>query len=585
AITISTLTGNIDNGVGGSGNNSNTLPRGFVHKSCVSANTDDNESRDGGSGGRLRHSKSFGGSWISRFRFRTRSSRAKEDKKKKKGGDNSSAMEDEESEDPSKETSPRPQRQQPASFSTNGLRPPSHGVSGTTQQQGASQTSLGPHPNDEKRQESDTRLMDETVGNNGGDEGTSGDEATGPSSPNHRKPLDAMTVKSPKESDTMRTLALLCQPIPDKRVLYNSVFYPLSPVPPNVILYVLEESFDASCPLTTYVTCTGQLATTPPSLCPYSEVKDPVIGFELSAPSWLIDFLLHNRLPSSYVEPAKISFTLAPHAGTTLPAMPNSNARLIASRMLRARKLAAYVTEKLSVRCPPEHYVAAVEHCFHWYLKHRKGAAEVTRRLSTGDGKNCSDRCRLEQFFESLGEQLSDEERHGLRAYEEWKCWTLWKQTLAQNASRAAAAGMTTAPPTPFNSSNDANGDIRRDSDPSNSVEADRDTVRTPPPTSKTKGVQSQQENPTSAFEPMRTTTANGYGDSGNRDEVLARFLLPQLPVCSSGAAAAEAGNTQPQYSPPKLYQQRPEIWVELQCRNKTITSLTTLATMKSYMW
>ncbi|KAK9242641.1 hypothetical protein V1506DRAFT_479838 [Lipomyces tetrasporus] len=65
---------------------------------------------------------------------------------------------------------------------------------------------------------------------------------------------------------------------------------------------------------------------------------------EEAAPGWLAEFLLLSKTPQK--ELVKVSFVLQPY-GDALPALPNGNARLNAYRMLRAKKILAYVEEKL----------------------------------------------------------------------------------------------------------------------------------------------------------------------------------------------------------------------------------------------
>ncbi|KAK9352567.1 hypothetical protein V1523DRAFT_366516 [Lipomyces doorenjongii] len=69
-----------------------------------------------------------------------------------------------------------------------------------------------------------------------------------------------------------------------------------------------------------------------------------VATLEDAAPGWLAEFLFLNKVPPK--ELVKVSFVLQPY-GDALPALPNGNARLNAYRMLRAKKILAYVEEKL----------------------------------------------------------------------------------------------------------------------------------------------------------------------------------------------------------------------------------------------
>lgn len=71
-------------------------------------------------------------------------------------------------------------------------------------------------------------------------------------------------------------------------------------------------------------------------------------------PAWLLDFLFGNRpMTGGSGGPVhKITFVLQPEGGKEvagLPELPNGNARLTASRVLRMKKVAAYVLQKLEL--------------------------------------------------------------------------------------------------------------------------------------------------------------------------------------------------------------------------------------------
>jgi len=72
---------------------------------------------------------------------------------------------------------------------------------------------------------------------------------------------------------------------------------------------------------------------------------------EQRAPMWLGDLLLRNRIPIK--EPVKVSFILQPWKDL-LPSIagPDGNSRLNANRMLRVKKILAYVAER--IEAPPE---------------------------------------------------------------------------------------------------------------------------------------------------------------------------------------------------------------------------------------
>ncbi|KAG8527502.1 uncharacterized protein KY384_007654 [Bacidia gigantensis] len=77
-----------------------------------------------------------------------------------------------------------------------------------------------------------------------------------------------------------------------------------------------------------------------------SSVGSDAHMIERRAPSWLGDVLLKNQLPDK--EPTKVSFVLLPHEDL-LPSIASAdgNTRLTANRMLRAKKVLAYVSEKI----------------------------------------------------------------------------------------------------------------------------------------------------------------------------------------------------------------------------------------------
>ncbi|KAJ1915354.1 hypothetical protein H4219_004370 [Mycoemilia scoparia] len=384
-----------------------------------------------------------------------------------------------------------------------------------------------------------------------------------------------------------RVLVLLRQQFPDKNVLYNPEFYPYHQLPPNISVYILEESFDASCPKTIYAHHRDAIASRPPPLSLYHEVKDPITSLELCAPSWVIDFLLHNRLPSTYTEPPKISFMLSPYTGTTLPALPNNNARLVANSMLRARKLAVYVVDKLAVMCPPSHYVKSVEHTFFWYLKKNPNslkefkkfqsrASHTLRGLSYSQD-SVVNKSKMEQFFEFQGEKLTDEEREGLRAYECWKLWTMWKDSIKQPIS----------PPTsPLDHQSQRNQAIigKELNNGVNGHTVENGTVadedKHMPPTPVTSAIDNSsgqnKQQPQSPIDPV----------------ILEQFLnsRPKSSNISSNhngyVSATSAGRRSSlDLVPPKIYRPQSEIWVELRCKDKVLTPLTTLATTKAHIW
>ncbi|KAE8350612.1 hypothetical protein BDV28DRAFT_138774 [Aspergillus coremiiformis] len=90
-------------------------------------------------------------------------------------------------------------------------------------------------------------------------------------------------------------------------------------------------------------------------------IKGEVDKLEKSIPLWLADLLLKNQVPLK--EPVKIAFTLKPYDDLLPPVVKpevnvtNGNAtnnRLNANRMLRAKKILAYVTERIDPPNPDE---------------------------------------------------------------------------------------------------------------------------------------------------------------------------------------------------------------------------------------
>ena len=74
---------------------------------------------------------------------------------------------------------------------------------------------------------------------------------------------------------------------------------------------------------------------------------------EKAAPMWLGDVLLRNQIPQKDV--VKISFILEPYQGSGLPAIASDgNNRLNANRMLRAKKILAYVAERIEPAPDPK---------------------------------------------------------------------------------------------------------------------------------------------------------------------------------------------------------------------------------------
>ncbi|KAJ1742084.1 hypothetical protein LPJ68_002255 [Coemansia sp. RSA 1086] len=221
-------------------------------------------------------------------------------------------------------------------------------------------------------------------------------------------------------TDTERTLSLLqTQPAPWEQ-LYSAILCPRLPLPHGVRIMVYQGCPDASDPFMLF-------SSTFESLCSNSRdtddgstesvfriIDDALLSFELCMPAWLADFMLFNRLPASFQEPPKVSFVLSPAASATLPPFPNPGARLVANRMLRARKLAIYVVDKLGLSLltqPAPNYVAAIDSCMRSYT----GAAKTDNAASAVVTTDYA------AVFERAGEKLSDIEREALADVARWR--------------------------------------------------------------------------------------------------------------------------------------------------------------------
>ncbi|KAJ2372550.1 hypothetical protein IW150_004066, partial [Coemansia sp. RSA 2607] len=231
-------------------------------------------------------------------------------------------------------------------------------------------------------------------------------------------------------TDTERTLALLQATPTQWEQLYSPVICPRLPLPRNVIIQFYQNHRDASEPFAIYrnrVTAVTMPTQDDMSMSAFRITDDPLLSFELAMPAWLTDFLLFNRLPPTYQEPSKVSFILSPLPSATLPPFPNPNARLVANRMLRARKLAVYVVDKLALPLmlqPAQNYINAVESCVRTYAQQGKVAVEL---LNETKGSRYID------IFTAAGETLTDTEREALADLALWREVMQNKKTLDEN--------------------------------------------------------------------------------------------------------------------------------------------------------
>ncbi|PLB42072.1 WD repeat protein [Aspergillus candidus] len=117
---------------------------------------------------------------------------------------------------------------------------------------------------------------------------------------------------------------------------------PVLNIPPRTSVFIQEESGDTAVASDLY---RGTVA----------RVGEEIDRLEKSIPLWLAELLLKNQIP--YKEPTKVAFTLRPYNDKLLPpvakdgptpnANGNNNSRLNANRMLRAKKILAYVAERI----------------------------------------------------------------------------------------------------------------------------------------------------------------------------------------------------------------------------------------------
>ncbi|KDN40106.1 WD40 repeat-like protein [Tilletiaria anomala UBC 951] len=124
---------------------------------------------------------------------------------------------------------------------------------------------------------------------------------------------------------------------------------PVYGLPHSTPVVFSESSADAGQYEVTYRGLVGSTAVDVPAL-------------ELCAPRWLLAMLFQGELQQK--DPIKSSFILQPYSGGasdgvapagvfhTMPALPSGNACLTATQMLRMKKVATYVAEKLDMQLP-----------------------------------------------------------------------------------------------------------------------------------------------------------------------------------------------------------------------------------------
>eukprot|EP01113_Clastostelium_recurvatum_P021944 TRINITY_DN2606_c0_g1_i3.p1 TRINITY_DN2606_c0_g1~~TRINITY_DN2606_c0_g1_i3.p1 ORF type:complete len:872 (-),score=212.27 TRINITY_DN2606_c0_g1_i3:48-2663(-) len=69
-------------------------------------------------------------------------------------------------------------------------------------------------------------------------------------------------------------------------------------------------------------------------------------------PNWVYDCLVYNQTPATRENAAKVGFFLSSFDESTLPTLPHGNTRLNAPKLLRIKKVALYVANKLDLELP-----------------------------------------------------------------------------------------------------------------------------------------------------------------------------------------------------------------------------------------
>ncbi|KAL2829950.1 hypothetical protein BDW59DRAFT_141518 [Aspergillus cavernicola] len=115
---------------------------------------------------------------------------------------------------------------------------------------------------------------------------------------------------------------------------------PVLDIPPRTVVFIQEESGDSVVASDIY---RGTI----------ENIGQDIEKLEKSMPLWLADLLLKNQMP--FKEAVKLAFTLKPYDDSLPPVVKpdtvsingTNNSRLNANRMLRAKKILAYVSERI----------------------------------------------------------------------------------------------------------------------------------------------------------------------------------------------------------------------------------------------
>ncbi|EEH10098.1 WD domain-containing protein [Histoplasma capsulatum G186AR] len=136
------------------------------------------------------------------------------------------------------------------------------------------------------------------------------------------------------------------QPLPSSITPSKENETPALSLPPNTAILIQEEHPESAVPADLYLGTVGTVGADADKL-------------EKSIPKWLGEFLLRNIIP--FKEVTKVAFALKPYKDLLPPVVKldtlstnNNPSRLNANRMLRAKKILAYVAERIDPQNPDE---------------------------------------------------------------------------------------------------------------------------------------------------------------------------------------------------------------------------------------
>lgn len=105
-------------------------------------------------------------------------------------------------------------------------------------------------------------------------------------------------------------------------------------MPATTALLISEETRDAGAWVVTY---RSQVSST----------ERDMEALEMNSPQWMLEYLFTSR--TRVKDPVKLTFILEPAPNSGLKEMPEGTTRLSASRVLRARKIMAFIFDKLNL--------------------------------------------------------------------------------------------------------------------------------------------------------------------------------------------------------------------------------------------